>query len=171
MVCAYPPEDSQDDYPDIDEVKYYIQQRGLEPLLEKAQATGKLDLDNPDSLSLAADSEISLASELAEMINNLARSIDTHNQALQDEYDALDATAKAKASPPPTYRLELVSGPRYWEPKEPVVLMEGDAVAATQRHGEDGRLSEDGLLECQTIAESDDSRFDCSRLPTCFRDP
>lgn len=151
MICAYPPEDSQDDYPDIDQVKYYIQQRGLEPLLEKAQATGKLDLDNPDSLPLISDSESSLASELAGLINNLVRTIDTHNQALQDEYDALDKTEKEKASQPPTYQLELVSGPRYWEPKEPVVLMEGDAVAASQRHGEDGRLSEDGLLECQTL--------------------
>ena len=151
MICAYPPEDSQDDYPDIDQVKYYIQQRGLEPLLEKAQATGKLDLDNPDSLPLTSDSESSLASELARLINNVVGAIDTHNQALQEEYEALDETEKEKASPPPTYRLELVSGPRYWEPKEPVVLMEGDAVAAGQRHGEDGRLSEDGLLECQTL--------------------
>lgn len=151
MICAYPPEDSQDDYPEIDQVKYYIQQRGLEPLLVKAQATGKLDLDNPDSLPLTSDSEISLASELAGLINNVVRTIDTHNQALQDEYDALDETEKEKAPQPPTYRLELVSGPRYWEPKEPVVLMEGDAVAASQRHGEDGRLSEDGLLECQTL--------------------
>ena len=152
MVCAYPPEDSQDDYPDIDQVKYYIQKQGLEPLLEKAQATGKLELDNPDSLPLAADSESSLASELAGMINKLAQAIDVHNKALQDKYKELDETEKEKASPPPTYRLELVRGPRYWEPKEPVVLMEGEAIAASQRHGEDGRLSEDGLLECQTIA-------------------
>uniref|UniRef100_UPI0026086260 hypothetical protein n=1 Tax=Acaryochloris sp. IP29b_bin.148 TaxID=2969218 RepID=UPI0026086260 len=151
MICAYPPEDSQDDYPDIDQVKYYIQQRGLEPLLEKAQATGNLDLDNPDSLPLTSDSESSLASELAGLINEVVGAIDTHNRALQEEYEALDETEKEKASPPPTYRLELVSGPRYWEPKEPVVLMEGDAVAAGQRHGEDGRLSEDGLLECQTL--------------------
>lgn len=151
MICAYPPEDSQDDYPDIDQVKYYIQHQGLEPLLEQAQATGKLDLDNPDSLPLTSDSESSLASELARLINEVVRAIDTHNQALQEEYDALDETEKEKASPPPTYQLELVSGPRYWEPKEPVVLMEGEAVAAGQRHGEDGRLSEDGLLECQTL--------------------
>lgn len=153
MVCAYPPEDSQDDYPDIDEVKYYIQQRGLEPLQEKAQATGKLDLDNPDSLALTAGSEASLAAELAGMINDLVRAIDVHNQALQAEYTALDETEKEKTSQPPTYQLELVSGPRFWEPKEPVVLVEGDAVAATQRHGDDGRLSEDGLLECQVIAD------------------
>ncbi|MEO0534181.1 MAG: hypothetical protein AAF215_09970 [Cyanobacteria bacterium P01_A01_bin.123] len=153
MVCAYPPEDSQDDYPDIDEVKYYIQQRGLEPLQEKAQATGKLDLDNPDSLALTAGSETSLAAELAGMINDLVRAIDVHNQALQAEYTALDETEKEKTSQPPTYQLELVSRPRFWEPKEPVVLMEGEAVAASQRHGEDGRLSEDGLLECQIIAD------------------
>lgn len=152
MVCTYPPEDSQDDYPDIDQVKYYIQQQGLEPLLEKARATGKLDLDNPDSLPLASGSETSLASDLAGTIDDLARAIDAYNQTLQAKYDALDETETEKASPPPTYRLELVRGARYWEPKEPVVLMEGDAVAASQRHGEDGRLSEDGLLECQTIA-------------------
>ncbi|EKU96513.1 hypothetical protein Lepto7375DRAFT_0518 [Leptolyngbya sp. PCC 7375] len=153
MVCAYPPEDSRDDYPDIDDVKHYIQQQGLEPLLEKSRETGKLDLDNPESLNLPSDSETSLASELARIINDLGRAIDIHNQALQNEYNALDETEKEKTPQPPTYQLELVSGPRYWEPKEPVVLMAGDAVAASQRHGEDGRLNEDGLLECQIIAD------------------
>ncbi|MEM8715572.1 MAG: hypothetical protein AAGE92_07305, partial [Cyanobacteria bacterium P01_G01_bin.4] len=153
MVCAYPPEDSQDDYPDIDEVKYYIQQQGLEPLLEKARLTGRLDLDNPDSLPLTSGAENSLAFELAGLIDRLGRMIDAHNQSLQDKYNALDETEKEKTTQPPSYRLELVSGPRYWEPKEPVVLMEGDAVAASQRHGEDGRLSEDGLLECKMIAD------------------
>ncbi|MEM9767629.1 MAG: hypothetical protein AAF892_07110, partial [Cyanobacteria bacterium P01_D01_bin.71] len=153
MVCAYPPEDSRDDYPDIDEVKHYIQQQGLEPLLEKFHATGKLDLDNPESLHLTSGSDTSLAFALAEMIHDLNRAIEAHNQTLQDAYNALDETEKAKAPQPPTYQLELVSGPRYWEPKEPVVFMAGDAVKASQRHGEDGRLNEAGLLDCQIITD------------------
>ena len=154
MVCTYPPEDSWDDYPDIDEVKYYIRKQGLETLQEKFDATGELKLlqDDTGQLSGASGSDSSLSSELAQEINSLINVIDTYNQKLQDEYNQLDETEKEQVSPPPSYRLEIVGSPRYWEPKEPVVLMVGDDVKATQRHGQDGRLSEDGLLKCQIIA-------------------
>ena len=152
MVCAYPPEASQDDYPDIDEVKYYIQQQGLEPLQEQFQATGTLDLENPERLELTLGSEVSLAAALAEKIRDVVEMIEGYNHTLRIEYDVLSEVEQAKISPPPTYQLELVSGARYWEPKEPVVLLEGDSVEASQRHGADGRHSADGLLECQLLA-------------------
>ena len=40
MLSAYPLEDSRDDYPDIDEVKFFIEQQGLKPLKRKTAATG-----------------------------------------------------------------------------------------------------------------------------------
>lgn len=54
----------------------------------------------------------------------------------------------------PSYILKIVPGPRYWQPSDPVILMTGDAVTATHRHGEDGGLREDGLLECQLLTET-----------------
>jgi hypothetical protein len=45
-----------------------------------------------------------------------------------------------------------IPGPRYWRPNEPVVLLEPDpSIKATRRHGEDGRLRDDGLLDCQLV--------------------
>ena len=32
MLCAYPPEDRSDDYPDIDEVRYFIEKNDLLPI-------------------------------------------------------------------------------------------------------------------------------------------
>ena len=46
------------------------------------------------------------------------------------------------------YQLKEVSAPRFWQPAEPVVLIEGDAVEPTTRHGQDGRLNEDNSLDC-----------------------
>lgn len=158
MICTYPPEDTWDNYPNIDEVKYYIQKQGLEPLQEKLSATGRLDLsqDKAGNLSDALGSDSSQSSDLAQEINRLIAAVNAHNKKLQDEYDKLDEKQQAKASFPPDYRLEIVGGPRYWESKEPVVLIAGkkgdDSIKASQRHGQDGSFSEDGLLECEIIA-------------------
>ena len=46
------------------------------------------------------------------------------------------------------YVLKETSGPRFWQASEPVVLIEGDAVEPTVRHGEDGRLNQDNTLDC-----------------------
>ena len=54
------------------------------------------------------------------------------------------ATEKAKL-----LVLQQIPGPRYYRPTEPVVLIHGEAVHATQRHGQDGREDEDGMLRCQ----------------------
>ncbi|MEE8059518.1 MAG: hypothetical protein V3T17_17035 [Pseudomonadales bacterium] len=48
------------------------------------------------------------------------------------------------------YELKEGAGPRFWQPTEPVVLLEGQSVEPTTRHGEDGRLSADNTLSCQT---------------------
>jgi len=47
------------------------------------------------------------------------------------------------------YALKEVAGPRFWQPTEPVVLLEAASVEPSVRHGEDGRLSADNTLNCQ----------------------
>jgi hypothetical protein len=147
MVSTYPPEDSWDNYPDIDAVKYYIEKEGLSPLQSKLNEIGELDLfqDNTGKFSRASSSNSSLASELAGLINDLIGSINTYNQTLQNNYNKLDEDKKKETQIPPIYFIERVSSPRYWQPKEPVVLIVGDDVKASQRHGEDG------LLECHLL--------------------
>ena len=44
--------------------------------------------------------------------------------------------------------LQTIPGPRFYRPTEPVVLIHGDAVRATERHGQDGREDEDDMLRC-----------------------
>jgi hypothetical protein len=46
MLCSYPPEDGDQRYPDIDEVRYFIQQKDLLPLYELTLETGDLQLDH-----------------------------------------------------------------------------------------------------------------------------
>ncbi len=50
------------------------------------------------------------------------------------------------------YSLTRRAAPRFWRPAEPVVLLAGDAVQPTHRHGYDGRLRDDGLLPCEILA-------------------
>ena len=47
---------------------------------------------------------------------------------------------EAEQDPLISYYLEQIPAPRYWQPNNPVVLLEGDSVKPTQRHGADGTL-------------------------------
>ncbi len=143
MLSAYPPTGSKDQYPDIDQVKHYIEVKGIAPLKAKLTATGNLVLSADGAgkivgVSAGNSDSTSIASQLATAINQLLQKITAFNKQ--------EAVNQAKAS----YSLKQISSPRYWQPKEPVLLMTGDAVKATTRHGQDGR-QEDGLLECQIL--------------------
>jgi hypothetical protein len=143
MLSAYPPEGSRDQYPDIDEVKHYIEVKGIAPLTAKLTATGNLRLsaDNSGKITATFEGEFSssIASQLATVINQLQQKI--------TELNNQQKIKNAKV----TYTLKQISSPRYWQPKEPVLLMTGEAVKPTPRHGQDGRLREDGYLECQIL--------------------
>jgi WD40 repeat protein len=45
--------------------------------------------------------------------------------------------------------LRRIEGPRSYRPSDPVVLIQGEDVAPTNRHGADGRHRKDGLLTCK----------------------
>ncbi|NEP73847.1 MAG: hypothetical protein F6K25_17510 [Okeania sp. SIO2G4] len=146
MLSSYPPEGSRDQYPDIDEVKHYIEVTGITPLKEKLTATGNLMLSGDDSGKITAasageSSSTSIASQLAVTINQLLEKI----TALNNQETVKNTQA--------TYTLKQISSPRYWQPKEPVLLMTGEAVKPTNRHGQDGRLRDDGLLGCEILKD------------------
>lgn len=122
MLCAYPPEDSKDDYPNIDEVGSY------------------LDF-NIDSLQIKIESAQAQEAELNKAIARLQTEVTQHNQNLPSVKSA--------------FTLKQVSGPRYWQPREPVVLIIGPVAKASERHGQDGRLRDDGLLETQILEDID----------------
>lgn len=152
MLCAYPPDDSRDDYPDIDEVKHYIEVKGIALLNQKLKTTGELKLI-VDQRKVIVEAEASLsnsiANELADKINNLLAQINNLNKREPE-----------RSNPSQNgYVLQQVSAPRYWQPNEPVILIAGDAAKYTQRHGSDGRLRDDNLLECQVYDNSENKQL------------
>lgn len=144
MVCTYPPEASWDDYPNVDEVKAYIEQQGINPLINKISATGEFSRQQ-DNSTISANS---IAAHLVNLINQLVPEINRLNQ---------ESLRKANGQPTTTYKLEQIASPRYWEPKEPVVLLVGEDIKATKRHGQDGILK--CLLFDQTIEEMINNSF------------
>ncbi len=82
-------------------------------------------------------------------------SVSFHQQPLSPE-EIQQSYAEKIGLLRPSYVLKIVPGPRYWQPSEPVILMTGDAVTPTHRHGEDGSLREDGLLECHLLTDQID---------------
>ncbi len=103
MLSAYPPEDSKDDYPDVDEVKHYIETKGVAPLLRAVAATGELLLQGDGSgvitdARASAPASAPLASALAAAVKDLVRTLDFDaNPELKDvlKYKINDAALDA----------------------------------------------------------------------------
>lgn len=115
MLCAYPPEDTRDAYPDVDEARHYVRTRSLEPLRRLDAATTGTQADTLERHITAA---------LAQLHARLA----VLNQG--------EAMQKAKSS----YVVKRIAAPRYWQPRDPVVLISGPDIEPTARHGQDGDL-------------------------------
>ena len=127
MICAYPPDGAHDNYPDIDQVKWFIEQRSMTDLQAKQAEVKNYKKEVKHYVNFDKD--------------------DTKGE-LEQALDAFNKTDEGKKQP---YRLVTKQGPRYWEANEPVVLLTGDAVKPSERHGFDGREHQEGLLVCQTF--------------------
>jgi hypothetical protein len=122
MLCAYPPEDAKDDYPDADEVKNYIETKGVAPLQGAVAAEGELLLrgDESGAITDASTSDPaggSLASDLAAAVKDLLRSLDfDSNPDLRDvlKYkitdQALDSLTAAGMAPAAVQSLAGLKG-------------------------------------------------------------
>lgn len=67
--------------------------------------------------------------------------------------------------------LKRIIAPRYWQPKEPVVLIAGEIAKASKRFAQDGRLNS-GLLECYeaSAGTDDESMIQFSAATTLAED-
>jgi hypothetical protein len=152
MLCAYPPEDTRDSYPDIDQVASYVDYR--KALLDEEIANaGEVALDETGGKVVArvkSGTSSSRAGALATAINDLQRSLPVR--------------------PPtePAYRLKQTSGPRYWRPTEPSVLIEGSIAEPSKRHGQDG-LTTGGLVPTHFLAGVDNADLAETGLRERFR--
>jgi hypothetical protein len=125
LLCAYPPEDAGDDYPDIDQARAFIAGKGLGQVRELAATIAP----GPDTAqSRLQDAYAATASAL----------------------DALDKRADVLAAKL-GYELVPQVAPRFWQPTDPVVALAGPDARATERHGQDGRLRADNMLTCQLV--------------------
>jgi hypothetical protein len=144
VLCAYPPVGSGEDYPDIDGVKNFIERGSLPQLKARIGGTGLLeprqDASGTSYPVALDDNPDSRATTVARSLADVRATLDTIN-ASKTFTDAAVA-----------YRLQQVEAPRFWEPTEPVVLLAGEAMTPTVRHGQDGRLRDDGLLDCQVVS-------------------
>ena len=141
MLCAYPPEGARDEYPDIDEVQSYIDARTAS-LNQRVVRAGTLLLNEVKGRVVAQVSGAS-TSDVGESPATLAAALAKAINELQTFLDSLPKTD-------PAYRLKQTSGPRYWQPTEPSVLIKGSIADPSKRHGHDGR-PRDGLLATQIL--------------------
>lgn len=80
MLSAYPPDGLNDDYPDPDEVRNYIETKGIAPLQRATDSTGELLLQGDasgaiDDASASGPAAGSLAATLAAVVRDLLRSL------------------------------------------------------------------------------------------------
>jgi len=137
MLCSYPPpDDTGNDYPDIDEVRYFIKKNDLLPITRQQGQRSRLK----------------------------SRCMRLHAQVAAQVQEYQQRTRN-------TYELQPRSAPRYWQPREPVLLMVDQDTTPTIRHGQDGRLHEEGLLACRVLSVQDgDFNAMLRNLRTLIRD-
>jgi len=144
VLCAYPPAGTGEDYPDIDQVRRFIERRVLADLRDRIAAAGVLLLRRdaagtpvPVAVDDSPASRAAAAAQAAAQVQSVLQEINT-----------TPTVADAGLA----YRVQPVDAARYWQPTEPVVLLAGEVMAPTLRHGQDGRLRDDGLLQCHVLA-------------------
>lgn len=149
MLCAYPPEDTRDAYPDIDQVASYVDYRRA-LLDEEITNAGEVALDETAEGVVAqvkSGTASSRAGALAGAINKLQTSLPRTG---------------------PAYKLKQTSGPRYWRPTEPSVLIDGSIAEPSKRHGQDG-LTTGGLVPTDFLSGVDNTDLAETRLRERFR--
>ena len=76
----------------------------------------------------------------------IAASTNLHNRLAQTKQELETAIATINESDIEVkFALKSMVAPRFWEPHEPVILINGDIASPTRRHGQDGTLS------CRTV--------------------
>lgn len=150
MISVYPSDGRLSDYPSPDLIKHFIETKVLPTLNDKIEQNGVLESiekdsnDNISGLKVSKDSTASsLAYQLAKMVNQLITEIEAEQETINKANGTLI-----------NYFLEQIPGPRYWQPNDPVVLVQGKDVHPTKRHGQDG------ILDCNIFQSTRDCVFE-----------
>ena len=130
MISIYPPDRFNDEYPNMDEVRYFIKNQSLAILQSKLKNYGEFGVEEDEEGNFKACTsgesvQSSIAYQLAVKLNALLAAI-----------ESLRTDPKSEI----TLAIKRVLDPRFWEPNDPAVLIEGEGVEMSQRHGQDGEL-------------------------------
>jgi len=89
--------------------------------------------------------------DMAEFIQDEIESMQQLIQKNETERrpDIAERVAWIISNLPQEYQLEMVQGPRYYEPEEPVALFQGASIKPPQRYGGDGRYMANQTLLCR----------------------
>ncbi|MCB9763653.1 MAG: hypothetical protein H6739_28045 [Alphaproteobacteria bacterium] len=134
MLATYPLDGGGEELPSTDLLRYFIAQRVLPEVEALAEQVGALTLDDAGAADAGDSAPGSLAARLAALIAQTTQETAAWSATLE----AQGAQAALRGSP----------SSRFWQPREPAVLITGPAVEATVRHQQDGRLHPERLLTC-----------------------
>lgn len=144
MLSLHPVDLEGDYYPDVDLLRLLMTQKSipaLEASLERLRAlTEQINkrqtaIEKSYQLWLGGLPESLLADVLAE------GGFDGEVLAATDQGAQIAWIGEKLVQKLPDDILQEVPAPRYWQAKEPCLLIEGDAVKASVRHGADGELA------------------------------
>lgn len=138
MICTHPPQ-HQLDYPQSDEVKFFIETVDFTSLDKTQDLKGNISIEyttENNAANFAADTNNNtvIAYQLADKGNELLAALAQYNSDLSQEYNLV---------------LKQGQAPRYWQANEPVLLFCGSDVTQ-QRHGLDDQL----LCHCTVLEQN-----------------
>ena len=174
MTCCYRPMDANSsDYPSADlimlylkdaiaelnRVKAFVSGDGTVQSLQASSAsqiggpggTNNVDLTHTD-ISVLGERIFPPRSDFRQWYPKLDESISTY-LPFQSIWDYLKAQLQIVADAIAHIDhviLQATPAPRFWQPNEPVVLLVGEGMEVTDRHGQDGTLQCHGI-DCDTI--------------------
>lgn len=134
-----------------DEILPYLRAGSLKELQQLGARAGliEIDKDAAGKLSFSATSasdnpyvatQFTLAQGVLLQMKELTTLVDHHNAKPEMTQAQRELVILRKAAP------------SFWQPSEPAVLLKGNAVPSTLRHGEDGRANDDETLTCQVLS-------------------
>ncbi|MDX2030050.1 MAG: hypothetical protein SF339_05235 [Blastocatellia bacterium] len=138
MLCAYPPENDEADYPKIAQVRFYIEHQALPALERKLALAGTLERIADDAILMKASAD--------SRDYSLARRIEQAMAAVREA-----VAAHRKTQPTPAYALQSMAAPRFWRPTEPVVLLTGGMVDGQEWRDREIPLDKDERLPCRVV--------------------
>lgn len=97
-------------------------------------------------------------SEFEEIIVAIEKKINDSNEAIIDLQSKIsgyrDKISNFLGSTLPGYSLDVTNRNRFWQRNNPVLLLSGEGVSRSFRHGYDGQYSDDGTLNCRSTGNT-----------------